>query len=209
MLMRYSWARTLSGRVTDKEAEVKEVKRLAARVAQVGKDDPFALCWAGFSLLHVCREQKQAEVLVDKALSLNPNLAASWQVSGSVRVSAGQYEVAIQHLTHALRLNPVGPDMPNIGTTMAVAYIHQGKYDEALHWTNRVLVQSPDNLLGLLTAAVANALAGNLDDARTSAAQLINLNPTWRISTVRETLPIHSGGIDKVVQALRLAGLPE
>jgi adenylate cyclase len=209
MLMRRSWARTISGRVIDKEAEENEVRRLAARVAQVGKDDPFALCWAGFSLLHVCREQNQAEVLVDKALSLNQNLAACWQVSGIVRLSAGQPEVAIQHLTHALRLNPLGPDMPNIGTTMAAAYIQQGKYDDALHWTNRVLLQSPDNLLGLLAAAIANALAGDLDKARTIAARLVKVNPTWRVSTLQEMLPIHPSGMDKFVQALRLAGFPE
>ena len=40
---------------------------------------------------------------------------------------------------------------------MAAAYFQQGKYDEALRWTTRVLVQVPDHLLGLLTAAIANA----------------------------------------------------
>ena len=162
MLMRFYWASKTVGRVTDEEA-VRKVRRLGARVALIGKDDPFALSWAGFSLVYVCREQDQGEVLVDRALSLNPNLATCWQVSGSVRHSAGQHEVAIQHLTRALRLSPVGPDVPFIASTMAAAYFQQGKYDEALRWTTRVLVQVPDHLLGLLTAAIANALAGNLD----------------------------------------------
>jgi TolB-like protein/class 3 adenylate cyclase len=209
MLMRFYWVSKTVGRVTDEEAVRNEVRRLGARVALIGKDDPLALSWAGFSLVSVCREQDQGEALVDRALSLNPNLATCWQVSGAVRHSAGQHEVAIQHLTRALRLSPVGPDVPFIASTMAAAYFQQGKYDEALRWTTRVLAQVPDHLLGLLTAAIANALAGNLDRARTIAAKLIEMNLKWRVSTLRELLPLRPADMEKVIRALRLVGFPE
>jgi tetratricopeptide (TPR) repeat protein len=130
-------------------------------------------------------------------------------VSGAVRHSAGQHEDAIQRLTRALRLSPVGPDVPFIASTMAAAYFQQGKYDEALRWTTRVLVQVPDHLLGLLTAAIANALAGNLDRARTIAAKLIEMNPKWRVSTLRELLPLRPADMEKVIRALRLVAFPE
>ena len=44
--------------------------------------------------------------LVDRALALNPSFARGWFVSGLLRLFAGQYDLAIEHVETSLRLSP-------------------------------------------------------------------------------------------------------
>ena len=47
--------------------------------------------------------------LIDRALVLDPNLAAAWHLSGWVKIHLGEPEIAIEHMAHAMRLNPLDP----------------------------------------------------------------------------------------------------
>ena len=44
--------------------------------------------------------------LVDRALALNPSFDRGWQVSGLLRLFAGEHDLAIEDLETALRLRP-------------------------------------------------------------------------------------------------------
>jgi predicted TPR repeat methyltransferase len=44
--------------------------------------------------------------LVDHALSLNPSFARGWDMSGILRLRAGQPDIAIEHMEASLRLSP-------------------------------------------------------------------------------------------------------
>ena len=44
--------------------------------------------------------------LVDRSLHLNPNFALGWFLSGQLRLWAGQYDLAIEHIERSIRLNP-------------------------------------------------------------------------------------------------------
>src|SRR5262249_32525217 len=62
--------------------EVDEPARLSWRAVEVGKEDAYALCWAGYSIGYVVGEAEQGAALMDRALALNPNLARAWNLSG-------------------------------------------------------------------------------------------------------------------------------
>ena len=54
--------------------------------------------------------------LLDRALVLNPNLAAAWFLGGFLRVWRGEPDDAIEHFARAMRLSPLDPEMyPNAG----------------------------------------------------------------------------------------------
>jgi adenylate cyclase len=84
-----------------------ETARLARRAVELGKDDAFALCWAGFSLASVVGELDHGATLIDRALHFNPNLARAWNLSGWIRLWRGEHEVAIEHQARAMRLSPL------------------------------------------------------------------------------------------------------
>jgi tetratricopeptide (TPR) repeat protein len=98
----------------------------------LGKDDAFALCWAGYSLAFVVGEFDDGAAFMDRALALNPNLARAWHRSGWVRIWVAKPEMAIEHLAHAMRLSPLDPTLFDMQTAAAYAHFYLGRYEEAL-----------------------------------------------------------------------------
>ena len=68
--------------------------------------------WGGHALAFVVGDLDSGAALIDRALVLNPNLAAAWfrQRLGEESM-LGEPETAIEHLAHAMRLSPLDPDI--------------------------------------------------------------------------------------------------
>src|SRR5262249_9184249 len=88
-----SWSSALSksyGWMLDPESETAAAVGMARRAVAVGKDDPTALWSGGLSLAYLANEVEAGAAHIDRALVLNPNLAASWSASGWVRMYLGE-----------------------------------------------------------------------------------------------------------------------
>ena len=72
--------------------------QLARQAARWGKDDTIALCSSGFVLAQVGGDLAMGAALIDRALTLDPNLAGAWLLSGWVRISLGEAEMAIERV---------------------------------------------------------------------------------------------------------------
>src|SRR5262245_28548438 len=94
---------------TDVDRDVAETTLLARRAVDLGRDDAVALCTAGFALADVVNELEDGDALIDRALTLNPNLAMAWTFSGWVKISLGKPDLAIERLAQAMRLSPYDP----------------------------------------------------------------------------------------------------
>src|SRR5262249_39248232 len=66
----------LHGWLADPEREITDAVRLARRAAALGKDDPTALWSSGISLAYIAGELETGAAHIERALALNPNLAA-------------------------------------------------------------------------------------------------------------------------------------
>jgi len=201
--------RQLQGWVIDQEREERETRRLALRVSAIGRDDAQALCWSGHALVRVCHDLDAGAAMIDAALSVNPNLAAAWTHRALVSVFFGDHEAAIEQATRALRLSPrdpgTGPE-----TAIAHACLFLGRYDEAVRWATRVLVHRPHWAPAVRNAACANALAGNIAEARKFMTQLRLLDPASNVSnTMAKTLLRRPQDVERWIEGQRLAGLPE
>jgi tetratricopeptide (TPR) repeat protein len=95
--------------MTDRVQELAEGARLAQRAAELGKDDGVALSRGGFTLAYIAGKLDDGAALIDRALVLNPNLAAAWYFSGGVRAWLSEPELSIEHLEGAMRLSPSIP----------------------------------------------------------------------------------------------------
>ena len=85
------------------EAEVAEGLRLARQAIEVGKDDPDALWMAAHTLSFFGGDRTTAASVVGRALTLNPNSAHAWMVSGMVSCFLSRSDAAIEALQHAIR----------------------------------------------------------------------------------------------------------
>ena len=206
----YAW-RKINGWVADRNQEIAETARLARRAVELGKDDALVLGWAGWLLALVVRDLDAGAALVDRALMLNPNLAAAWYFSGWARNWLGEPEVAIEHLARAMRLSPLDPYIASIQAATAHAHFFAGRSDEASSWARMALRERPDSHTELRIAAASNALAGRVEEAKKAMARLRQIDPALCVSNLRDVLGPYRRAEDlaRYEEALRKAGLPE
>jgi tetratricopeptide (TPR) repeat protein len=192
--------------------DVEDAARLAARAAELGKDDAVALAFGGLSLGYVVGNLDGAVELIDRARSLNPNLATAWYASGTVRAfRGGEPDVAIEHLARAMLLSPLDPFMFSMQGVTAFAHFFAGRYEEATAWAEKAFWERPNILATLRIAAVANAFAGHMEKARLAVSRALELDPGMRISTLEHRIGIFRRPEDhaKYIEGLRMAGLSE
>jgi adenylate cyclase len=175
---------------SDTEDEIAEASRLAWRALELGKDDAWVLCGSGWSLAFVCRDLGIGISLLDRALVLNSNLAEAWRCSGWMRNWFGDPNLAIDHLARAMRLSPLGRWLEDIQSGIAHAHYFLNRYDEAASRAAMAMRNNPNFQAGVRIRAASNAMAGRLDEAHETATWLQQLNPTLRVSNLKQCLAL-------------------
>jgi TolB-like protein/class 3 adenylate cyclase len=205
----YFW-RMANAWMADREQEIAEATRLASRAVELGKDDAVALSFGGLTLGYFARDAEAGATLIDRALLLNPNLAAAWSASGFLRVLFGDLDVAIEHLARAMRFSPLDPLMFFMHHLTALAHYFAGRYDEAWPLAERACREQPHFIGAARVAAASYVLAGRPDEARKCIARVRKLDPELRVSNLKDRIgPLRPEAFPKFVEALRKAGLPE
>jgi adenylate cyclase len=202
--------RQIYGWMTDRKWEIAETARLARRAAELGKDDAVALSRGGLALAYVVGDLEAGGAMIDRAIALNPNLATAWSASGWVKISLGEPEVAIEHLARAMRLSPLDTGIFGMQAATAFAHFFAGRYGEASSWVEKVIGERPNFVVATRTAAACYALAGRQQEAQKAAAHLLQLQPSFRISKLKDYFPLRRQEHLAIwAEGLRKAGLPE
>jgi TolB-like protein len=205
----YFW-RMLSGWMVDRAQEVAETTRLAAKAAECGNDDAVALSFGGLALGYVGDDAEAGVAMVDRALVLNPNLAAAWNASAILRTFLGDSDTVVEHAAHAMRLSPLDPWSFVMHAATGLAHFFAGRYDEAWRLAESAYRERPNFISAMRVAAASNALAGRLNEARGFITRALQLDPELRISNLKDRVPAWRPELfDKYIAALRMAGLPE
>jgi len=201
----------INGWISDTANAIAEVKRLAQRAVELGKDDAIALAAGGNALAFVVRDLGVGAGLIDRALVLNSNLAEAWNFGGWVKIWLGEPETAIERFARAMRLSPLDPWLLGMRAGTAYAHFFLGRYDEAASWAAMALQDNPDYLPGLRITAASNAMAGRPEQAHKAVARLRQLNPALRVSTLKDVVGPYRRAEDlsRYEEGLRKAGLPE
>jgi TolB-like protein len=205
----HAW-RKLNGWMTDSVQEISEGARLARRAVELGKDDAVALARGGHALALIVGDLDSGVAFVERALVLEPNLARAWYASGWVRAYRGEVDVAIEHQARAMRLSPLDPNLFLMQVGTAFAHMLAGRFDEASSWAERAFREEPNYHSAAAVTAASNALAGHLEEAARAMERLRQIDPTLRISNLKERHPLRRpGDLTKFAEGLRKAGLPE
>jgi TolB-like protein len=205
----YFW-RKLNGWMVDREKEIDEGMRLARLAVELGRDDAVALTRGGHAIGHLAGDLDGGIALIDRARLLNPNFAPAWFLGGFLRIFRGETEGAMDNLAHAVRLSPLDPEMFRMQAGTALAHFCAGRFDSAAVWAEKALGNLPSLLVAVALLAASQALAGRQEEARQAMQRLRLLDPTLRVSNLKNWLPIHrAADLARFAEGLRLAGLPE
>jgi TolB-like protein len=146
----YGWATMLDLVRRDMARERIDVGAKAARAANA--DNPEAYFAEGALALAVDWKWSAAAESFKKALALRPGYVPAWLALGRVYQATGRLPEALDAMTRAHRLDPLGQT-----TTLdyGLALVLNGKYEEALRLVDRYLEIKPD----VKQAAFVRALA--------------------------------------------------
>jgi TolB-like protein len=183
--------RKLNRWMVDSEAEAAEAAALACRAIELGRNDAIALARGAHALGHFGGNIDRCNDLLDRALALDPNLAAAWLFSGYLHVWRGEPDAAIERFERALRLDPLDPEVLRIQAGIAMAHLLAGRFDVASAWAEKACGEMPSFLMAVAITAASHALAGKADKAQDAMHLLRQIDPTLRVSDIRDWLPFH------------------
>jgi TolB-like protein/Tfp pilus assembly protein PilF len=195
---------------TDATEEIAETRRLARRAIELDQDDPSVLARAGHALAFVVGEVEEGAALLLRAMNLDPNQATARYWMGWSHPWLGQIDAAIEQFQVALRLSPLDPSIFTAQAGMAWAHLLAGRYEEASSWAATAVRRQPNFLAGQRVTMACHAMSGRVEDARQACKLALQLDPTQRISQIKDFAPFRRAeDIDRLVEAYRIAGMPE
>ena len=157
--------------------EIAEAERLARRAADLGRNDAMALCMAGVTLAFVVKDVRAAAAMTERALALNPNLAAAWYSDCWMNVWLGKPEIGIERIARAMQLSPQDPMIFQMQSAMAHAHFTAGDYSQALSWAQKALHDKQDHFPALVAAVASAAHLGQQADAEDAKARMLRHFP--------------------------------
>jgi adenylate cyclase len=153
------------GQSKDREDDRLQGIDFARRALEVAGEDPGTLVAAAHALAYFGEDIGAMMGLVDRALTLNPNFARGWYISGVLRHWAGQADIAIAHVEASLRLSPrarVGASL----TTMGAAHMYSRRFDQAVPKLCLAIQEDSSHAQPYRFLAACYAHMGRFDDAR-------------------------------------------
>ena len=196
----------------DYKGTVKRAYEMANKAVDLDPDDYQARWALGWAQLY-SREHDAAKASYLRARELNPNDAELLAEMANMLVYIGQHQQAIDQLKKAIRLNPFHDSW--YVEYLGWAYEEAGMPQEAIQTLERVvdlenLADEQAWVLPTLAAAYANPAVGRMDDAQKVVKTILSREPEFSIAKTASRCPYKTKEqVDRYVNALRRAGLPE
>lgn len=192
-----------------REASRADSIRHARSAIAHGQDDAVALTLAGFSIGMDGHDRFAAFTALDAALAISPSSALTY-ILGSVMLGwGGDADRAIEWSERGMRLSPFDPWAFAAFDAQAMGHFHRGRYEEACRAAYRAVQANPRHSITHVQLAAALAKLGRLQEARTAAARVLELHPTFRYGRQFQGVNCAPALAASLGEALRAAGLPE
>jgi TolB-like protein len=206
------WQKAL-GWISPSDGRIQEGVRLAHSAAATAKNDSEALWMASQTLGMLSGELDLALALIDKSLSLNPNSPGAWQASAVVHAFRGESDLALEHAAQARRHSPLDPLAIWFSSIIGFIYFFAERYEEAATAIEEVLKKEPNFPPALRMQMATYGLLGRIDEGHESVRRLRAVVPDTTIASQRAffepPLCQNPRALDKLIEGMRLSGLPE
>jgi TolB-like protein/Tfp pilus assembly protein PilF len=202
-----------SGNMTDDPhpfmavAETKLSKALA-----VAPNHACAHWGMGMVLCSTNRAERGFEEL-ERALAMDPNLAGARAFMGLASVFVGRAEETEAHVREALRLSPRDAYVNLWFLNVGYAKMCLGEYKEALRWLRKSIDANRNAPWAYFNLAACLAHLGRLNEALEEVKAGLAVDPKFTTRRVRACVEsdntAYLAQIERVIEGMRLAGVPE
>jgi adenylate cyclase len=153
------------------------------------------------------RRYGEALAAAKRSIELDPNYADGYVSLASALNSGGRPEEGLAAIRKAIRLNP--RHSFQYIRLLGQAYFLLGRYQAAIPELQKVVEANPEFLTGHLMLAATYSQTGQIEEAEWEAGEVLMLLPDFSLAAERERAPFVSPGLDRYIEGLRKAGLPE
>ncbi len=154
------------------------------------------------------KDLEQAKKEREKAIALDPNYADGIAGLGEVLIWDGEHDKGITLVKKAMLLNPYHHVW--YFYILGVAYILQGRYEDAIEILERGLIRNPDFIGTHLALATLYGGAGHKERCQTEVEEILRISPGFSLKLIKEMIPTTDQTVvDNVIDILREAGLPD
>jgi TolB-like protein/tetratricopeptide (TPR) repeat protein len=187
-----------------------EALQLAWKALAIDDQDGNIQWLSAFAIWTFARDAERARQLFRRSLETNPNNAIAHTLAGWVETANGNPEGGRALIERSLRLNPRHPRGWFMSAGMAVALIAEKRFEEAVTWGERALVENRRSAVALRALAVALHSCGQSDRANQIVKELLQVEPSLTISSLQKRLPFVDATLMRTYSdALRASGLPD
>ncbi|MGV7235497.1 MAG: adenylate/guanylate cyclase domain-containing protein [Nitrosomonadaceae bacterium] len=142
----------------------------------------------------------------EKAVELNPNGAEANACLAFAKLWNGDINQSLKLFEIALRLNPIPPSW--CYHNFALALYLNGNYQEALSACKKCITVAPNSFYPYLYKAAVYASTDSNKDADRAVKSLLEIYPNFSIKAVSKFFFRKTSHLNKLLDALRKAGLP-
>lgn len=208
-LSRWHVLRVVRGLSPAGAAETQQALDQTRRALDADPDCTLAMAIEGFVHCHMLRDLDAAQARYEQALRINPSESLAWLFLGVLHAFKGEGPPAAAAAERALTLSPLDPLLDYYQSLAATALLASGGYERAIALANASLRANRMHPSTYRALAIAQALGGQMEEARATVHALLRLEPGL---TVRDYLRRSPGGRHVSgpiwAEALRAAGVP-
>jgi adenylate cyclase len=193
----------------DELADRKTAASAAQHAIERDRNNAVALAIYGHVQSYLLKDYTTATDYLDRAIAVGPSCAWAWGYSSLTCGYLGNYEAATARAERAVRLSPLGPDAFWLEHYLSQAYYLAGRYEDAVGWGRMSEAHAGANTSNLRSLTASLIALGEVSAARIVAQRLLQLVPSFRLSTFLARTPLRGEVRDLFAHRLRLAGVPE
>jgi DNA-binding SARP family transcriptional activator/TolB-like protein len=192
------------------KAMMEKAGELAERAIVLDPFDARGLSISGHVRAFLHRRLREAMVLHERALSLNPNLAMAWALSSMTHAYSGDPEEAERRLKRYKKLSPLDPHAFIFDGFFGVIHLMKRDYESAVEVGRNISQLNPSFSATYKPYLSALGHLRRDQEAATIRRRLLSLEPDFTVERFMETNPIERES-DKMhyAEGLRLAGIRE
>jgi len=191
-------------------AAIRRAGELADRAVTLDPGDARALTLVGHVRGFLHKRPGQGLVLHERALSLNPNLALAWCLSGLSSSYLGQHDVAIRQIEQARKLSPNDPHGFFFDMALMMPHFLTGNYEEVASIGRRAIELNPGCSSTYKGYLATLGLLGHEEEAHLVRTRLLALEPGFSVQSALERSPImRRDDLALYAEGLRRGGLRE
>jgi DNA-binding SARP family transcriptional activator/TolB-like protein len=182
---------------------------LAERAIMLDPKDARALTIAGHVRTELNHRLREGAALHERALSINPNQAMAWGLSGITQAYLGEIEEAERRLNRYKRLLPLSRHAFMYDTCFVMVALMKRDYETAVSVGREVTEMNPLHSAGMKPYLAALGHLGRCSEAAVVLRKLAAIEPDFSVQRFLARAPFaRLQDRDHYANGLRLAGVP-